>query len=269
MFKDKLDIAWRKRNSLLCVGLDPDPDKIPSSVAGSDRLYLFNQQIIDATAPWVCAFKPQIAYYSAVGAEHQLAQTIDYIHKHHPGVPVILDAKRGDIGATATMYAREAFERYHADAVTVNPYMGGDTLEPFLSYADKGVFILCRTSNPGSGDIQALETPGGSIASLVARMAAERWNENDNVALVVGATYPEQIAEVRKIVGDMPLLIPGVGAQGGDLKQVLDNGLDQAGYGLLINASRSIIYAGREKDFAQRAGAEARRLCEEINSLRR
>ncbi|MGB5707492.1 MAG: orotidine-5'-phosphate decarboxylase [Arenicellales bacterium] len=269
MFKQKLNIAWRKRNSLLCVGLDPDPDKIPSSIVGSDRLYLFNQKIIDATAPWVCAFKPQIAYYSAVGAEHELAQTIDYIHKHHPGVPVILDAKRGDIGATATMYAREAFERYHADAVTVNPYMGGDTLEPFLSYADKGVVILCRTSNPGSGDIQALETPEGSIASLVARMAVERWNKNDNVALVVGATYPAQIAEIRKLVGDMPLLIPGIGAQGGDLQQVLDSGLDQAGYGLMINASRSIIYAGQAKDFAQRAGAEARRLCEEINSLRR
>ncbi|MGI9318592.1 MAG: orotidine-5'-phosphate decarboxylase [bacterium] len=268
MFREKLNHAWRAQNSLLCVGLDPDLEKIPGSVVGPDRLFAFNRQIIDATAPWVCAYKPQIAYYAAIGAENELSQSIDYIEENYPEILVILDAKRGDIGATASMYAREAFERYRADAVTVNPYMGGDTLEPFLAYQDKGVIVLCRTSNPGSGDIQALQTNDGTVATLVAQMAAEKWNRHGNVGLVVGATYPEQIAEVRQRVGDMPLLIPGIGAQGGNLSQVLKCGLDQSGLGLLINASRSIIYAGAEEDFAERAGEEARRLCEEINSLR-
>ncbi len=268
MFKEQLNLAWRSRNSLLCVGLDPDLEKLPDSIKGTEPLFTFNREIIDATAPWVCAFKPQIAYYSAVGAEIELVKTINYIKENYPDIPVILDAKRGDIGATASMYAREAFVRYGADAVTVNPYMGGDTLEPFLDYRDRGVFVLCRTSNPGSGDIQTLKTPRGSVATEVARMAVEEWNQNDNVALVVGATYPEQIAEVRRQVGEMPLLIPGIGAQGGDLAQVLESGLDRKGAGLLINASRSIIYAGSGADFAMQAGAEARRLSEEINTLR-
>jgi orotidine-5'-phosphate decarboxylase len=268
MFKQQLNLAWRSHNSLLCVGLDPDLRKLPDSIRGPEPLFTFNREIIDATAPWVCAYKPQIAYYSAVGAETELTKTIEYIKGRYPDIPVILDAKRGDIGATASMYAREAFERYGADAVTVNPYMGGDTLEPFLAYQDKGVIVLCRTSNPGSGDIQALQTSKGSVATLVARMAVEDWNKNDNVALVVGATYPEQIAEVRQQVGEMPLLIPGIGAQGGDLAQVLQSGLDQNGVGLLVNASRSIIYAGGGPNFAEQAGAEAERLNEEINTLR-
>lgn len=268
MFKEQLNFTWRSHNSLLCVGLDPDLRKLPDAIRGPEPLFTFNREIIDATASWVCAYKPQIAYYAAVGAETELAKTIDYIKSQYPDIPVILDAKRGDIGATASMYAREAFERYGADAVTVNPYMGGDTLEPFLAYRDKGVIVLCRTSNPGSGDIQGLNTSSGSVASLVARMAVDDWNKNDNVALVVGATYPKQIAEVRQQVGEMPLLIPGIGAQGGDLAQVLKSGLDQNGVGLLINASRSIIYAGAGANFAEQAGAEAKRLNEEINTLR-
>ena len=267
-FKDRLKLAWRKRNSLLCVGLDPDLLKIPPSIAGNERIFTFNREIIDATAKWVCAFKPQIAYYAAVGAEKELEMTIAHIRENYPDIPVILDAKRGDIGATATMYAREAFERYGADAVTVNPYMGGDTLAPFLEYQDRGVIILCRTSNPGSGEIQGLQTSEGSVANVVARLANEKWNRFDNIGLVIGATYPEQIAEVRQLVGDMPLLIPGIGAQGGDLTKVLENGLDDTGAGLLINASRSIMYASSCPDFSKYAEMEARRLSEQINQLR-
>jgi orotidine-5'-phosphate decarboxylase len=268
MFIEKLNTAWREKNSLVCAGLDPDPDKLPASLTGKDRLFQFNREIIDATAPWVCAFKPQIAYYAAVAAEDQLTKTIDYIRINYPATLIILDAKRGDIGATAKMYAREAFDRYQADAVTVNPYMGGDTLQPFLDYADRGVIILCRTSNPGSGDIQQLAVSGGSVASQVAKLAVSRWNKHNNIGLVVGATYPEEVASVRKLVGAMPLLVPGVGAQGGDLKKVLSAGLDQTGQGLIINASRSIIYASAGVDFASAAADAAQSLCRQINSLR-
>lgn len=268
MFIEYLQQAWSSQQSLVCVGLDPDPDKLPACIKGHDRLLVFNREIVDATAKWCCAYKPQIAYYAAVGAEHQLAQTIAYIKRNYPHIPVILDAKRGDIGATALMYAREAFERYQADAVTVNPYMGGDSLEPFLKYSNKGVMILCRTSNPGSGDIQQLQSSGNSLAMTVAGLATNQWNGNRNVGLVVGATYPAEIARVRKVVGDMPLLIPGIGAQGGDLAAVLSAGLDRRKLGLIINSARNIIYASSGRDFADAAGGEAARLCLQINQLR-
>ena len=267
-FMEKLRQAWRRQNSLLCVGLDPDPAKLPEILSGDQTLFEFNRQIIDATAPWSCAFKPQIAYYAAAGAEKQLEMTIRYIADNYSNIPVILDAKRGDIGATAEMYAREAFDRYGADAVTVNPYMGGDTLQPFLDRADRGVIVLCRTSNPGSGDIQGLEADNESVALRVAKMAATQWNQNNNIGLVVGATYPDQLRMIRQLVGDTPMLIPGIGAQGGDLQKVLDAGLDQAGTGLVINASRSIIYAGNGSDFAEAAASEAQKLCEQINTNR-
>ena len=231
-FFEILTAHQKSHESLLCVGLDPDPEKLPPSLrAGRMPLFSFNREIIDATAPWVCAFKPQIAYYAAVAAERELERTIDYIKQHHPGIAVILDAKRGDIGATAKMYAREAFERYQADAVTLNPYLGGDALAPFLAYQDKGVFILCRTSNPGSGAIQELKSGGLSIAHHVATLAVRQWNENGNVGLVVGATWPQEVGAIRKLAGDMPLLIPGIGAQGGDLDAVLANGLTADGAG--------------------------------------
>ena len=268
VFYQKLKDAWGAQNSLVCIGLDPDVRRIPSVITGKDALFVFNREIIDATAGWACSFKPQIAYYSAVAAEDQLLKTIDYIHRHYPNIPVILDAKRGDIGATAKMYAIEAFERYQADAVTVNPYMGGDTLEPFLRYQDKGIIVLCRTSNPGSGDIQGLSTGADTVSTTVARLAAGDWNSHSNVALVVGATYPAEIAAVRSIVGDMPLLIPGVGAQGGNLAAVLAAGLNTQRSGLLINASRSIIYASDRDDFAVAAEREAGRLCQQINKIR-
>jgi len=267
-FHTRLQQAWQTSNSLLCVGLDPDLQKLPKPVLQSDEpIFEFNRQIIDQTAPYCCCFKPQIAYYAAYGAEAQLQKTIDYIKQHYPHHPVILDAKRGDIGDTAQMYAREAFDRYGADAVTVNPYMGGDTLQPYLQRQDRGVVILCRTSNSGSSEFQSLQFEGVSLAHRVAQQAL-LWNENRNVMLVVGATYPQELAEIRKIVGDIPLLVPGVGAQGGGLQAVLDNALTADGTGLMINSSRGIIYAGKGGDFAIAAGQAAKELNQQINILR-
>lgn len=268
-FKQYLQTAWHETDSLVCVGLDPDLRKLPASVQNSSSpIFEFNRQIIDQTAEHCCCFKPQIAYYAAFGAEAELEQTIAYIKQHYPQHPVILDAKRGDIGATADMYALEAFSRYGADAVTVNPYMGGDTLQPFLNYADRGVVILCRTSNAGSAEFQALNCEGQSLALRVAQQALE-WNSNENVVLVTGATYPREIGEIRSIVGDIPLLVPGIGAQGGELRGVLENGLTPDGTGLMINSSRGIIYASAGDDFASAAGAAARELKQEINIVRR
>lgn len=267
-FHFQLKQAWQKHNSLLCVGLDPDYEKLPASVlAQTQSIFEFNRQIIDQTAAHCCCFKPQIAYYAAYGAEDQLEQTIAYIKQHYPHHPVILDAKRGDIGATATMYAREAFERYQADAVTVNPYMGGDTLQPYLDYQHKGVVVLCRTSNAGSAEFQTLMFDGQSLAHRVAHQALQ-WNKHQNVVLVVGATYPQELAEIRAIVGDIPLLVPGVGAQGGALQAVLENGLTADKTGLMINSSRGIIYASNGDDFAIAAGHAAAELNQQINKLR-
>ena len=260
-------LAGRKE-SLLCVGLDPDLDRLPARVRkGKDSFFVFGREIVDATADSVCAFKLQVACYSAVGAEEELARTIDFIHQNHPHIAVILDAKRGDVGVSARHYAREAFVRYGADAVTVSPYLGGDSLAPFLDYADKGVFVLCRTSNPGSGDFQALSCGEFSLAHAVAKRAADDWNGNGNVGLVVGATWADEVGAVRKIVGEMPLLIPGIGAQGGDLAAVMANGLTPAGDGLIINVSRGIIYAG-DDNFAEAAGRAAQDYCRQINEYR-
>ena len=268
-FYDKLNRSWQRQNSLLCVGLDPDLGRMPESLGrDAESLFILNREIIDATAQWACAFKPQAAYYHAVGAEPQLEQTIDYIRNNHPGHVVILDAKRGDIGATARMYAMEAFDRYNADAVTVNPYMGGDTLEPFLEWKDRGVLILCKTSNPGSSDIQDLEPDSIPVYRRIARLASGTWNNNQNVGLVTGATWPAVIGEIRREAADIPFLVPGIGAQGGDLEKVLDSGLDAVGTGLLINASRSIMYAGSGPDFASDAARAAEGLCADINHFR-
>jgi len=260
---------WQRNASLLCVGLDPDLELIPPHLKREDYpLFSFNRAIIDATAEHVCAFKPQIAYYAASGSEKDLEMTIDYIHGAYPGIPVILDAKRGDIGATAAMYAREVFDRYKADAVTVNPYMGYDTLVPFLEREEKGVIILCRTSNSGAREIQDLKVNGTMLYRIIAQMAVERWNQRNNVLLVVGATYPEELKEVRAIAGDMPLLVPGIGAQGGDVQKAVTNGKSRNGTGMIINSSRGIIYAGKGEDFAAAAGNAARNLRDEINRYR-
>lgn len=268
-FIEKLQQAWATRNSLLCVGLDPAVERIPAHLRDNEMpLFAFNKAIIDATAEFACAFKPQIAYYAGVGAETELERTIAYIHETQPNLPVILDAKRGDIGATAEQYANEAFDRYKADAVTVNPYMGGDTLQPFLNRVDKGTIILCRTSNPGAADIQNFESNGKKLYQHVAEKAAGEWNSNGNVLLVVGATYPRELGEVRAIVGDMPLLVPGIGAQGGDVERCLANGKTADGTGMVINSSRGIIYAGNGAGFADAAGQAAKELRDALNRYR-
>jgi orotidine-5'-phosphate decarboxylase len=268
-FIKTLTEAWERNNSLLCVGLDPDLEKIPGHLRTLKApLFEFNRVIIEETWDLVCAFKPQIAFYAASGLEGDLKRTIAYIHEKHPGIPVILDAKRGDVGSTAKKYAQEVFDRYEADAVTVNPYLGGDTLDPFLERIDKGVIVLCRTSNPGATDLQDLEVNGEKLYMIVARKAAREWNRNGNVLLVVGATYPQELGQIRALVGNMPFLVPGIGAQGGDVERAVLKGKTPDGTGMIINSSRGIIYAGKGKDFAQAARAAALQLKEEINRYR-
>ncbi len=264
-----LEQSWSRSDSLVCVGLDPEIERFPSELADqASPIFQFNKAIIDATADLVCAYKPQFAHYAAYEAEDQLERTIEYIHRAHPGVPVILDAKRGDVGNTAERYAIEAFERYGADAVTVNPYLGGDALEPFLRYQDKGVIVLCRTSNPGARDLQDLEIGGRKLYHTVAELAARHWNSRGNCLLVVGATYPRELAEVREIVGNMPFLVPGVGAQGGDVAQAVQCGQTAAGTGLIISSSRSILYASSGEDFASAARKATLTLRDQINASR-
>ncbi|NLD68742.1 MAG: orotidine-5'-phosphate decarboxylase [Limnobacter sp.] len=257
-----LEAAWQRSQSLLCVGLDPDPARMPASIGdspdGGEAVLRFCRGIVDATARWACAFKPQIAYFAAVRAEAQLEALIDYVHDAHPGIPVVLDAKRGDIGATAEQYAIEAFERYGADAVTVNPFMGFDSIEPYLRGRQRGVFVLCRTSNPGGSDLQALDVGGELLYERVARLAAGPWNTNGQLGLVVGATFPDELARVRALVGEMPLLVPGIGAQGGDIEKTVRAGATAGGRGMLVNSSRAILYASPGADWAEAAAAAAR-----------
>jgi orotidine-5'-phosphate decarboxylase len=243
-FAERLARAHETSGSLVCVGLDPDPAKLPKDLAGAERFYAFNRRIVDATAGIAAAYKPQIAFYSALGAEDQLAASIRYIRERAPAALVILDAKRNDIGNTAEAYAREAFDRYGADAVTVNPYMGGDSVRPFLSRPDRGAILLCRTSNPGARDFQDLLVDGLPLYRRVAERAAGQWNAHGNLMLVVGATYPREMADLRRAHPEVPFLVPGIGAQGGDLDATLAAGLDAHGAGLLISSSRNIIYAG-------------------------
>ena len=272
-FMTALEAAWQQRNSLLCVGLEPDPAKFPAHLQGKpDAIFEFCKAIVGATADLVCCFKPQIAYFAAHRAEDQLEALIQHIHAAHPDTPVILDAKRGDIGSTAEQYAIEAFERFKADAITVNPYMGRDSVDPYLAYPDKGVILLCRTSNPGGSDLQFLEveTPHGrmKLYEHVARTVAEDWNASGNCGLVVGATFPAEIARVRELTGDMPLLVPGIGAQGGDIAATLAAGRTAKGAGLMINSSRAILYAGEGEDFAETARKVALETRDAINAQR-
>ncbi len=272
-FMSQIETAWREQNSLLCVGLDPELAKIPEHLRQQPNvLFDFCAAIVDATADLVCAFKPQFAYFGALRGEAQLERLIGYIHQRYPKIPVILDVKRGDIGSTAERYAVEAFERYGADAVTLNPYLGLDSVQPFLNYTDKGVILLCRTSNPGGADLQALNvgTPDAPefLYERVARLIAKDWNRAGNCALVVGATYPAEIGRVRALVGEMPLLVPGIGAQGGDVEATVKAGRTANGTGLIINSSRAILYAGKDKDFAAAARAVALQTRDEINRWR-
>jgi orotidine-5'-phosphate decarboxylase len=273
-FSEKLQRAWRNNDSLVCVGLDPEPSRSPQALRDSpDALFAFCRAIVDATADLVCCFKPQIAHFAAQRAEGALERLIAHIHERHPGVPVILDAKRGDIGSTAQYYAAEAFDRYGADAVTANPYLGRDSVQPYLDRADRGVIVLCRTSNAGARDFQDLvvadaEGAGVPLYQRIAAMVARDWNGNGNCALVVGATYPRELAEVRAIVGDIPLLVPGVGAQGGDVAAVVHNGKNSSGAGLIVSSSRAILYASPGDDFADAARRATDALRAEINRYR-
>ncbi len=268
-FIASLKNRWSDANSLVCVGLDPEPSKFPAHLNDDpDAVFAFCRAIVDATADLACCFKPQIAHFAALGAEDALARLIAHIHAAHPGVPVILDAKRGDIGSTAQNYAIEVFDRYGADAVTLNPYLGRDSVQPFLDRKDRGVVILCRTSNPGAGDFQDLDVNGRPLYKRVAETIATDWNNNGNCMLVVGATWPEQLRDVRTVVGDMPLLIPGVGAQGGDVEAVVTNGRTSDGDGLVISSSRAILYAGTGHDFADAARLAAMELRDAINRYR-
>jgi orotidine-5'-phosphate decarboxylase len=269
-FLQRLDAAMTSTQSLVCVGLDPEIERFPAHLRQRPQAILeFNRAIIDATADLACAYKPQIAHYAAVGAEDQLLETIRYIRQKAPGIQVILDSKRGDIGSTAEKYAREAFERYGADAVTINPYLGRDSAEPFLEHADKGVVVLCRTSNAGARELQDLDVGGRKLYQLVAEKVAKEWNARGNCLLVVGATYPDELADIRRITGEMTFLVPGIGAQGGDIEKAVRNGRRADGRGLVINSSRGILYAGQGEDFASAARRATLELRDAVNAARR
>ncbi len=243
-FMRMLEAAWARNDSLVCVGLDPEPGRFPAKFANDpDAIFHFCAAIVDACADLVCCFKPQFAHFAAQRAEAALERLIAHIHAQHPGVPVILDAKRGDIGSTAAHYA-------------------------FLDRTDRGVILLCRTSNPGARDLQDLFVDGRPLYQHVATLAAREWNANGNCALVVGATYPAELAAVRALVGDLPILVPGVGAQGGDVAAVVHNGKNSCGTGLMVSSSRAILYAGSGVDFAAAARRAAQALRDEINRYR-
>jgi orotidine-5'-phosphate decarboxylase len=275
-FIDMLQDAERRNQSLLCVGLDPEPAKFPGGMRGrADNIYDFCAAIVEATADLVIAFKPQIAYFAAHGAEAQLEKLMAHMRATAPHVPIILDAKRGDIGSTAEQYAKEAFERYGADAVTLSPYMGFDSLEPYLKYHDKGAFLLCRTSNPGGDNLQAqrLALPGEPfLYEHVAGLVQGPWNLNGQLGLVVGATYPNEIERVRRVAPTVPLLIPGVGAQGGDAVATVRTAY-QALEGkttapIAVNSSRAVLYASAADNFAAAARAEALKTRDLLNAAK-
>ena len=276
-FLDKLAAAQQKNGSLLCVGLDPEPARFPGQFKGdASRIYDFCARIVDATADLVIAFKPQIAYFAAHRAEAQLEQLMEHMRRNAPHVPVILDAKRGDIGSTAEQYALEAFERYGADAVTLSPFMGFDSVAPYLKHEGKGAFLLCRTSNPGGSDLQGqrLADVEGQpfLYEHVARLAQGPWNLNGQLGLVVGATYPAEIERVRELAPTVPLLIPGVGAQGGDAAATVRAGWrGSAGATVgpvIVSVSRGILYASETDEFAAAARAKALQLRQQLAAAR-
>ncbi len=286
--QEKLDAIIRKTNSLLCVGLDTDVEKLPAHLKGTkNAIFEFNKAIIDATHDLVCAYKPNTAFYEAEGAEgiEQLKMTFDYLASTYSEIVTIVDAKRADIGNTNNGYVTFAFDYLNADSITLHPYLGKEALQPFLDRKDKAAIILCKTSNPGSGEFQDLKFDTGdhhydlredenspvysnSLHLAVAKHVAESWNSNNNCMLVVGATYPEELKKVRIVVGDMTLLVPGVGAQGGDVEKTVQAGLNSQKTGIIVNSSRGIIFASSGKDFAEKAREEAMKLRDEINKYR-
>jgi len=280
-FTEQLAHAEVLNDSLLCVGLDPDPTRFPGSWQNdTSRIFDFCATIVDATKDLVIAFKPQIAYFAAHRAEEQLERLMVHIRRSAPGVPVILDAKRGDIGSTAEQYAREAFERYQADAVTLSPFMGFDSIEPYLQYEGKGAILLCRTSNPGGADLQGQTLQSGDkLFEHIARLAGGAWNRGGQLGLVVGATFPAEIERVRELAPTLPLLIPGIGAQGGDALATVRAGWRGAGgqpgerrtttAPIIVSSSRAVLYASRGADFAEAARAKAADARDELNQARR
>ncbi len=277
-FRQMLEKQW-SRGSLVCVGLDSDFSKIPEfasrsgnecDVSVANTIVAFNRAIVEATKDLVCAYKPNMAFYEAYGTEGigALQRTIEDIHTIAPDVPVILDAKRADIGNTNEGYVKAVFDFLRADAITVHPYLGAEALRPFLAREDRGIIVLCRTSNPGAGEFQDLLVNGEPLYRVVARRVANEWNKNGNCMLVVGATYPDELREVREIVGDMPILVPGIGAQGGDVEKTVSAGKDSRGEGMIINSSRGIIFASKGEDFAEVARRETEKLRNLINQHR-
>ena len=262
-FNAQLAAAQQGHDSLLCVGLDPEPERFPLPWRGDpDRIFDFCSAIVDATHDRVCAFKPQIAYFAAHRAEEQLERLVAHIRRVAPAVPVILDAKRGDIGSTATQYAREAFVRYQADAVTLSPFMGFDSMEPYLAHEGRGLIVLCRTSNAGGSDLQDQPLANGDrLYEHIARVAAGRWNRSGRLGLVVGATFPAELARVRELAPTLPLLIPGVGAQGGDARATVAAAWRPDGP-IVVNSSRAILYAAEPGDDVGAFAAAARRAAE-------
>ena len=264
-----LEAQWEE-GKFLCVGLDSDVEKIPESIRKNstrETIVAFNRAIVDVTKTLVCAYKPNIAFYEAHGDEGlaALRETAQYIIEQASEVPIILDAKRADIDSTNKGYVDAIFQHLQMDGVTVHPYLGSDALKPFLEQKDKGVFVLCRTSNRGAGELQDLITDGEELYKKVAHLVAEKWNVNGNCGVVVGATYPEELKKVRAIVGDMPILIPGIGAQGGDLEKAVAAGKDSRGKGIIVCVSRSVIFASHGADFAEAARREAETLHDKIN----
>ncbi len=272
-FREMLEDRWGREN-FVCVGLDPVYEKLPKAVCDPGNMATsimnFNARIVDATKDLVCAYKPNSAFYEALGklGMYALRETVAHIREAAPDVPVILDAKRGDIGNTNEGYVRAAFDYFEADAITVNPYLGAEALQPFLDKREKGIFVLCRTSNPGAGELQDLQIAEDPLYLHVARHVARKWNKWGNCALVVGATCPDELAEVRREVGDLPILIPGIGAQGGELEKTVRAGRDSRRRGMLVNSSRGVLYASRGEDYAAAARHEVEKLRSAVNACR-
>ncbi|HEX8964975.1 MAG TPA: orotidine-5'-phosphate decarboxylase [Patescibacteria group bacterium] len=270
-FQDKVDAIITKSNSLVCVGLDSDYAKLPESIKSAQYpQFEFNKAIVDATHDLVCAYKPNSAFYEARGSRgiDELKMTFDYINQNYPEIITILDAKRGDIGNTNNGYIRFAYDYLGADSITLHPYLGSEAIKPFLDRTDKGAIILCRTSNPGAGELQDLPIADETLYERVAKHVANSWNANNNCMLVVGATYPEELATIRKITKDMTFLVPGIGAQGGDVEKTVKSGLNSKNAGMIINSSRGIIFASNGTDFAEKAREETEKLKTEINKYR-
>lgn len=268
----KLDRVVTKNNSLLCIGLDSDLSKLPDTILRQpEPIFAFNKAIVDETHDLVCAYKPNTAFYEAYGTEgiRQLKLTCDYIRETYPDIVIILDPKRGDIGNTNWGYARFAFDFLQGDCVTLHPYFGGESLKPFLDRAEKGCIIMCKNSNPDSGEFQNLLVDGKPLYQKVAEAFTRKWNYNENVWLVIGATYPEELRTVRELAPKVPFLVPGIGAQGGNLEKTVRSGVDAYGKNLVIAVSRRVIFASSKPDFASRAREEAMGLRDQINLFRK